>query len=907
MYRRPRNCRSGGLLASVAGPVASIFFLAVVACSAPATVTPIPVPGPTEPPTALPKATPQVTASPTATPAPGPETTPTPNKSTKNLPDYWSPPVDYYGEPVYGGTLRINYEDPLEHANTWGAASGATHRFRMPTGAMLVMENPYDPDGDLLPDLAESWEVHDDQQGVTFHLRDNARWHNGEPFVCEDARFTFETMITGKGITSSAMHRRLANLVLEETKCLDNMTLRVRFGKPTAIPLLHFADRRTVVFNKKWFLEGGEDAMFRDVSMGIGPFKWAQGQEVGTDVQRFEKNPDYFIPGLPYVDGLVIHGILDEATQLATQLSHQTDWHWVRNWKQYQAYVDHEQILTVIRPTRSHFRLWIHPEQPPFENARIRQAIFMGIDRDVLIHGLQDIRGVKGGYGYRPGSKWELPNEARCGVPGWCQRSDVAAARAEARMILREEGFDFGKTYVFRVEPTKRARLRALNLMSQLAQLGIKSEITDPYSCYGRGCKLNEGHFLLTFNTMPADDPTEGVARYLSCESPYNYWTIDPQNTVQHCDVEIEHLLDRAETETDQAERLELAHRIELAAMRQYSSIPLYWEQEAAAFWPEIRGYAHFPTPSGSFLKFMHLWINPEGFLAMAKAGKDSPPPGSLETSPQTPPTMRPLLPRAYPPSGLPGHRPPPTPDFWTLVPNWRDALPEYVGKEVVSTEGIFVTAADDATAIAGLIMLMDAEQREQIANEAFLLNQQLRSSMKFSPWREVTWVWLDLLEAADDPNISFTQRYQLAEHRLNTEFYGYTPGYLPPGYKLAGSGSTFDGLGMFQDYTKMGRDEAETGRRASSLLIINQVDLRLGIEQMLQWPNPTVPERSREQVNTLEMEGFTFRYWLLPDEGAQGGVRIHAAWEDPDTQTLVQISGPITLEEATKVIEGLR
>ena len=39
---------------------------------------------------------------------------------------YWQPNTDFYGQPVYGGTLTINYEDPLEHANVWGARSGTT-------------------------------------------------------------------------------------------------------------------------------------------------------------------------------------------------------------------------------------------------------------------------------------------------------------------------------------------------------------------------------------------------------------------------------------------------------------------------------------------------------------------------------------------------------------------------------------------------------------------------------------------------------------------------------------------------------------------------------------------------------------------------------------------------------------
>ena len=142
--------------------------------------------------------------------------------------------------------------------------------------------------------------------------------------------------------------------------------------------LAQLSNRRGIVFNKKWFLEGGEDAMFQDASVGLGPFKWAEGQKVGNDEQHFDKNPDYFISELPYVDELVIFGILDESTQQATQLAHQTDWHWVRNWGQYQ---DHDQIVTVIRATRGNFRLWINARNAPFDNVKVRQAIVMGIDR----------------------------------------------------------------------------------------------------------------------------------------------------------------------------------------------------------------------------------------------------------------------------------------------------------------------------------------------------------------------------------------------------------------------------------------------------------------------------------------------------------------------------------------------
>jgi hypothetical protein len=62
---------------------------------------------------------------------------------------------------------------------------------------------------------------------------------------------------------------------------------------------------------------------------------------------------------------------------------------------------------------------------------------------------------------------------------------------------------------------------------------------------------------------------------------------------------------------TDQAERKAISDEIQLYVMGIYMFFPLYWEQEAVAFWPEARGYAHFPAPFGSWLKYQHMWIDP--------------------------------------------------------------------------------------------------------------------------------------------------------------------------------------------------------------------------------------------------------------------------------------------------------
>ena len=135
-----------------------------------------------------------------------------------------------------------------------------------------MMEDPYDAYAPIIPDLARSWTIHESLEGVTFHFREDTTWHYGELFTCEDARFSLETMITDNGITASYMQHLLTNVALEEMACLSDVTLEIKFEDPTAVPLHAFSHPYALIFNKAWFVEGGEEAMFQDVSMGLGPF-----------------------------------------------------------------------------------------------------------------------------------------------------------------------------------------------------------------------------------------------------------------------------------------------------------------------------------------------------------------------------------------------------------------------------------------------------------------------------------------------------------------------------------------------------------------------------------------------------------------------------------------------------------
>ena len=124
---------------------------------------------------------------------------------------------------------------------------------------------------------------------------------------------------------------------------------------------------------------------------------------------------------------------------------------------------------------------------------------------------------------------------------------------------------------------------------------------------------------------MSADDPSAGLGGYLRCASSENRWTPGTE-----CDAKLEGLLDQVDGTVDPAARKLISDEIQLYAMEQYMFFPTYWEQEAVAFWPEVRGYSHFPTPYGSWLKFQSMWIDESQKDDKSSAGQTTGYPGGL-------------------------------------------------------------------------------------------------------------------------------------------------------------------------------------------------------------------------------------------------------------------------------------
>ena len=158
-------------------------------------------------------------------------------------------------------------------------------------------------DNEVVPSLAKSWEFDGETCTYTFHLEEQVRWHDGEPFTAGDVKFTIEAIMDPENGSENAPNYE----DVEEITVLDEHTISFRLSAPNAA----FLDYMTMAILPKHLLEG-EDMQTSDFfrsPVGTGPYKlagWDEGQAI-----TLVKNEDYF-QGEPNIDTIVFKIVTDD-------------------------------------------------------------------------------------------------------------------------------------------------------------------------------------------------------------------------------------------------------------------------------------------------------------------------------------------------------------------------------------------------------------------------------------------------------------------------------------------------------------------------------------------------------------------------------------------------------------------
>src|SRR5712691_10662712 len=382
------------------------------------------------------------------------------------------------GQPKRGGILRVWGYDP-PHFDPQLTINGKTQNTVSFVYSTLVRYKvgPVIPPGTFIvePHLAERWESPDDTTYV-FHLRQGVTWHNkppvnGRELVAEDVKFTFERFLREPG--------NAARYVLEpvdRVEVVDRYTVKFLLKEPFVWLVNVLANPLSMWIIAPEVVEKYGDLKKAEHAIGTGPFLLERYEPNVKTV--FKRNPDYFLPGQPYVDGVEWLVVDDASAGLAMYRTGQLDagpWHWwavrqqdLEALKKTHPNLMYQDFLSIV----SH-AIYMRTDQAPFNDVRVRRAISHAIDRQGIIDAVF-IRG-------------EVTPAVSRGLPEWSPRIDELGAGAkyyqhdpkEARRLLAEAGFSKG----LKTQLTVTTGLgRDLLDIAQLAQdylkaVGIEAEL----------------------------------------------------------------------------------------------------------------------------------------------------------------------------------------------------------------------------------------------------------------------------------------------------------------------------------------------------------------------------------------------------------------------------------------------
>jgi peptide/nickel transport system substrate-binding protein len=323
----------------------------------------------------------------------------------------------------------------------------------------------------IVPDLASDWSWDEDRAALTFHLRQGVKWHDGKPFTAADVKCTWDRL---RGVDADkfrvnprkAWYRNLENITSSGEY---EVTFHLARPQPYLIALL--ATGQSPVYPCHV-----STAQMRQHPIGTGPFKFVEYKP--NEHIRVTRNPDYWKPGRPYLDGIEYTIIASPATQLLAFAAGKLDFTLatIPLLKDLKSQAP-QAVCEVVMDNNSR-DLLINRTAPPFDNHELRRALALSLDRQAFIDILADKQGAEGGAMLPPpDGVWGLTPEILRTLPGY--GADVASRREEARTIMRKLGYGSDNRLAVKLSTRNIPGYRdaAVVAISQLREVYVDAEL----------------------------------------------------------------------------------------------------------------------------------------------------------------------------------------------------------------------------------------------------------------------------------------------------------------------------------------------------------------------------------------------------------------------------------------------
>ena len=446
-----------------------------------------------------------------------------------------------------------------------------------------------DKDNKPQPGMAEKWDISEDGKTITFHLRDGLKWTNGDPVTAKDFEFAWKRLLNKD--TAADYAYQLYYLVNGQefnegkakadevgVKALDEKTLEVKlvadtpyFLGLTAFPNLYPVNQKVVEADK----EGWHTKV--ETLVGNGPFKiesWEHNQKI-----VLVKNPNYWAANDVKLEKITMVMVESADTELTMFETDQIDVGENPPLQEMTRLL--EDKTATVYPDLSVYYYIFNTKKKPLDNAKVRQALAMAIDRQSLIDNVTQA-GQKPAYAVVPDGILN-PEDSKDfrGEGGDFFKYDVEGAKK----LLAEAGYPDGKGFpeleiLYNTDEAHQKIAEAIQEMWN-TNLGIKIKLTNQE--WGVYLKTrDEGDFQISRAGWGADytDPMTFLDMWTTGNGNNNtFW-----GTKKYDD-----LINKIRT-SEGAERWQALHDAEKIFMTDMPIMPIYFYTNVNMYKPHVKG-----------------------------------------------------------------------------------------------------------------------------------------------------------------------------------------------------------------------------------------------------------------------------------------------------------------------------
>jgi len=512
-----------------------------------------------------------------------------------------------FGAPAFaqksGGVLKVHHQDSPASMSILEEATYSTVVPMMGVFNNLVMYKQDEPQNSMksiVPDLATSWSSSEDGTELTFKLRQGVKWHDGKPFTAADVKCTYDLLL-GKAKEKLRINPRKAWFRNLEGVTADNdgeATFHLNRPQPAFITLL--ASGYSPIY--PCHVSPRE---MRTHPIGTGPFKFVSFK--ANESIRVERNPDYWKPGRPYLDGIEYTIVPNRSTAILAFVAGKLDMTWpyiitVPLLKDIQNQAP--QAVCELKTTNASTNLLVNRDAPPFNNADLRRAMALALDRKAFIEILSDGKAKIGGAMLPPPEGlWGMPPELLKTLPGY--GPDVQKNRTEARKIIVKLGYGPDKRLALKVSARNLNSYRdpAVIAIDQLKEVYIDGEL-DTVETANWHAKVTRKDYSVAVNGTGSgvDDPDQQFYENYACGSDRNY--------SGYCNPEIDKEIDRQSMEPDQEKRKKLVWEID-RKLQEDGARPIITQNLAGTCWqPHVKGLTMMVNSIYNGWRFEDVWLD---------------------------------------------------------------------------------------------------------------------------------------------------------------------------------------------------------------------------------------------------------------------------------------------------------